>query len=86
MTIARPRKMQRSLDLSPVVGAEGVATSDLAPRGSVRVGFELWTAQAPYGTIIASGERVKVVGMEGTILRVVSMQESEEQISPENRE
>ena len=73
ITIARPKRMQRSLDRSPLVGAEGIATSNLAPRGLVRIGFELWTAETSYGSIIELGERVRVIGVEGTILRVVPM-------------
>ena len=75
ITIARPKKMQRSLDRSPLVGAEGVTTSNLTPRGLVRIGFELWTAETSYGNIIGPGEKVRVVGMEGTILRVVPMKD-----------
>ena len=84
MTIARPRKMERALDLSPVVGMKGVATSDLAPRGTVRIKNEIWTAETSYGTIIKTGERVRVVRMEGIILTVAPVQESEVRTLPED--
>ena len=84
ITIARPRKTQKALDLSPVVGTEGMATSDLAPRGTVRVKNEVWTAETSYGTIIKAGVRVRVVRMEGIILVVAPVQKSEAQTSPKD--
>lgn len=84
ITIARPRKTQKALDLSPVVGTQGVATSDLAPRGTVRVKNEVWTAETSYGTIIKAGERVRVVRMEGIVLVVAPVQKSEVQTSPKD--
>jgi membrane-bound serine protease (ClpP class) len=59
-----------------LVGAIGVATSDLAPHGQVHVKGEVWTASAQEGPI-RRGDPVRVVGVEGLRLQVV--QEAEEQ-------
>lgn len=53
-----------------LVGATGVAISDLAPNGMVRVQSEEWTAQAQAGTI-QKGEAVQVVRVDGLTLKVV---------------
>lgn len=52
-----------------LVGAEGVARSDLSPDGTVHVAGEMWTATADDGRI-AEGERVRVIAVEGLRLRV----------------
>jgi membrane-bound serine protease (ClpP class) len=52
-----------------LLGREGVATSELALRGTVRVGGERWSAVADVGPIEA-GEIVEVLGVEGITLRV----------------
>jgi len=53
-----------------LIGATGVAISDLAPSGMVRVKSEEWTAQAQAGTI-QKGEAVQVVRVDGLTLKVV---------------
>lgn len=55
---------------APFLGAYGVATSDLAPDGTVRVKSEDWTATAS-SPPIHKGERIKVVAVEGLRLRVI---------------
>jgi membrane-bound serine protease (ClpP class) len=52
-----------------LLGKEGRATSDLTPRGTVRVGGEDWSAIAEVGPI-AEGEIVEVLAVEGITLRV----------------
>jgi len=52
-----------------VVGAEGIATSDLDPVGTVRVRSEQWTAESAKGKIEA-GTKIHVVEHEGLRLRV----------------
>ncbi len=52
-----------------LVGAEGVATTALAPDGTVRVLGELWNARSEEGAI-AAGESVEVTGVKGLMLRV----------------
>jgi membrane-bound serine protease (ClpP class) len=69
-TIAKTRKVVSTLGLSPMVGTEAVVTSDINPRGTVRVKTEVWTAETPSGAVVKAGEKVRVVGMEGVILTV----------------
>ena len=57
--------------IGTMVGATGVATSDLDPWGTVQVRSELWSAVAEGGETIRKGERVRVVGVEGLKLRVI---------------
>lgn len=52
-----------------LLGAEGVALSDLAPAGTVRVQGETWSAVAIEGTIRA-GARVFVADRQGLRLQV----------------
>ena len=52
-----------------LVGAKGIATSDLKPKGEVRVNGEFWEAIVK-DTTIAAGQAVEVVGMEGIFLVV----------------
>jgi len=52
-----------------LVGQVGKATTDLDPRGTVRVASELWTAMAEEPPI-AAGEAVEVVAVAGIKLIV----------------
>lgn len=52
-----------------LIGATGTATTDLKPKGEIRVIGEFWEAKAREGTISA-GQAVKVVGMDGMYLVV----------------
>ncbi len=60
---------------APLVGAIGVATTDVLPAGlgQVQVKSELWTAMSEDGPI-HTGESVLVKGVEGLRLRVVKKQ------------
>jgi membrane-bound serine protease (ClpP class) len=54
-----------------LVGKKGIAQSDLAPEGYIRINLELWRAVADSaGPIIASGTEVEVVDAEGMKLIV----------------
>jgi membrane protein implicated in regulation of membrane protease activity len=49
-----------------LVGKKGIAQSDLAPEGYIRINLELWRAVAESaGQIIVSGTEVEVVRAEG---------------------
>ena len=48
----------------------GRVTSELAPRGLVRLGSENWTAVSEDGNVIAEGEPVRVTQVDGLILTV----------------
>ncbi len=52
-----------------LIGARGTATTDLKPRGEVRVMSEFWEATAK-DAAIAAGQTVEVVGMDGLTLVV----------------
>ncbi len=52
-----------------LIGASGIATSDLNPNGTVRVKGEVWTATAE-GDTIQQGNPVQVVRVDGLRLRV----------------
>ena len=52
-----------------LIGARGVATTDLKPKGEVRVMSEFWEATVK-DTAIGAGQEVEVVGMEGMTLVV----------------
>ncbi len=52
-----------------LIGARGIATSDLNPKGEVRVMGEFWEATAKDATIPA-GQAVEVVSMDGVYLVV----------------
>ena len=52
-----------------LIGAKGVVTSDLKPKGEVRVMGEFWEATAK-DTTIAAGQTVEVVGLDGMFLVV----------------
>ncbi len=52
-----------------LIGAKGIAATDLKPKGEVRVMGEFWQATAK-DTTIAVGQVVEVVGMEGMFLVV----------------
>lgn len=53
-----------------LVGATGVAVTDLTPSGIARVKSEEWMAEAMEGTI-QQGEAIKVVQVEGLRLKVI---------------
>ncbi len=57
-----------------LVGAVGVARTDLAPAGTVFVQGELWSAESEDG-VISAGQRVRVVRVSG--LRLVVRREEE---------
>ena len=57
-----------------LIGAKGVATSDLKPKGEVRVMGEFWEATAK-DTTITAGQAIEVVGMEGVYLLVKSVEQ-----------
>jgi membrane-bound serine protease (ClpP class) len=56
--------------ISALVGATGVATSDLNPQGTVQVKSELWSAVTDGAETIQKGEPITVVAVEGVKLRV----------------
>jgi membrane-bound ClpP family serine protease len=53
-----------------MIGEQGVAVSDLAPRGFVRVHGELWRGEAVRDQAIREGDTLRVRGMNGLELIV----------------
>lgn len=51
-----------------MIGSVGQAVNDLNPEGLVRVGGELWVAEAPEP--ISEGSRVQVVEVQGAKVKV----------------
>ena len=64
---SRVRRPQPALDR--MVGMLGSARTDLRPGGSVLVHGELWSARTA-GELIAAGERIQVVALDGMVLDV----------------
>jgi membrane protein implicated in regulation of membrane protease activity len=52
-----------------LIGAKGNATSDLKPKGEVRVMGEFWEATAKNGEV-ATGQAIEVIGVDGIFLVV----------------
>jgi len=67
--VVRTQRAKVTSGVGALLGSTGVATSDLAPRGTVLVHSEEWTAEA-VGEPIKAGEEVIVVGIEGLRLKV----------------
>jgi membrane-bound serine protease (ClpP class) len=53
-----------------MLGEPGVAVTELAPEGKVQVRGEFWNAVVQKGTIVAPGDKVHVVGIQGLQLAV----------------
>jgi membrane-bound serine protease (ClpP class) len=66
--MAQRRKAASGIE--SMVGATGVAVSDLDPWGTVQVGSELWSAVAEESPI-HKGEQVRVVSAKGVRLKVI---------------
>ena len=75
MTMVRSRQTVAVSTAETVVGNVGIVTKDLAPTGTVKLTSESWTAIADDEEMIAAGERVEVVGLEGLTLRVSKTRE-----------
>jgi membrane-bound serine protease (ClpP class) len=71
----RAQKQKIQTGREGLVGAVGVARSDLSPQGTVFVQGELWTAETPDG-VIPAGARVRVTRVDGLRLRVMKEEAS----------
>ncbi len=65
----RAQRPRARMGRESLVGAQGVARTDLTPEGMVYVAGEMWTATAESGRI-TEGERVLVTAVDGLRLRV----------------
>ncbi len=58
-----------------MIGATGKARTDLTPRGLVEVDGERWQARAAKGQTIHAGQRIRVHGTTGMVLRVEALRD-----------
>ena len=77
-TIVRSRREQSELGVAGLVGQLAEVVTDLAPRGTVRLENQLWTAVAEGSDHIAAGEKVEVVKVDGIILTVSRPEETQQ--------
>jgi membrane-bound serine protease (ClpP class) len=68
----RSRRLPVVTGVEALIGRTGVALSDLAPRGMVKIDGEVWSAIA-VDEPIARGEQVAIVNVEGVTLRVQAL-------------
>jgi membrane-bound serine protease (ClpP class) len=69
-SVVRARFSTPTIGRESIVGEVGQATADLQPEGMVLVREALWRARTNRATPIASGDAVRVVGVEGLVLEV----------------
>ena len=68
--ILQSRKAAPGGPEEPILGAKGMVTTQLAPRGVVQIGSETWSAVSEDGGAIGIGEAVRVTGVDGLTLTV----------------
>jgi membrane-bound serine protease (ClpP class) len=71
VTLPALRRRQPAVGSNRLLGADGVAVSDLTPAGTVRVLGETWTAESVSGRLPA-GAAIHVMEVDGLRLRVWS--------------
>jgi membrane-bound ClpP family serine protease len=69
-TVARARFSTVTIGRDHLVGRVGVAETGLGPEGVVVVGEARWPARASRSARVGSGDRVRVVGVDGIMLNV----------------
>ena len=67
--VAEARRMRVKGGVEEFVGKIGIAASELAPRGEVKIEGQIWKAETLHDHV-GRGEPVEVVGREGLVLRV----------------
>jgi membrane-bound serine protease (ClpP class) len=80
--VVKARHAPPAAGFEDMVGEEGVALDDLAPRGRVRARREAWSAESTGGTIRA-GTDVRVVRLQGLRLMVEPVAETPAGTAPE---
>jgi membrane protein implicated in regulation of membrane protease activity len=68
------RTLDRKPIVSPDIGSRGITTTQLTPRGYVKVGSELWRATSTSSNI-DEGREVVVTGVEGLTLLVAPQED-----------
>ena len=69
-SVVRARFSTPTIGRESIVGEVGTATAELNPEGMVRVRDALWRARTNRATPIASGDAIRVAGVEGLVLQV----------------
>ena len=77
-TITQSRKRPADVGAPTMVGEVGEVTSELAPRGIVRMRNEHWTAVTEGPGSVPAGVRVRVVEVDGVILTVSKLDDQPE--------
>ena len=72
--VAETKMLKARTGAEALIGAKGVAVTDLSPNGEVRVLGEYWRAKTAEKTI-KKGEKIEVVGKEGLVLIVRTVDE-----------
>jgi membrane-bound serine protease (ClpP class) len=73
VTIAmKIRKQRVTTGIETIVGQHGLALSDITDNGQVRIGGEIWRANA--GATIPVGTTVKVTAVNGMVVTVEPVQ------------
>lgn len=65
----RAQRAPSQLSLDNIIGAEGIAETDIEPAGIAHVQGESWSVETS-GVRIAKGQRVRVIATEGLRLKV----------------
>jgi membrane-bound serine protease (ClpP class) len=74
--VIRVRHRRIKTGVEALIGARGMAVTDLKPQGTVRVVGEFWRATvARGGNWVGEGELVEVLGLEGMLVVVRSAKE-----------
>ena len=69
VAVTRASRQPVQVGAPALAGHDGVALSELSPRGTVVVDTEVWSATTA-GETIHKGEHVRVLGVEGVTLKV----------------
>jgi membrane-bound serine protease (ClpP class) len=66
---ARAQYIKIKTGKEALIGSQGEATTEIAPKGEIRIMGEFWQAKSVSGHI-SKGQVIEVVGMEGMFLTV----------------
>jgi membrane-bound serine protease (ClpP class) len=80
----RARRLSVRTGVGALIGEPGIAETDLAPSGRVRIDGEVWSAETDGGTI-HEGERVKIIGAAGVTLHVTRWSPAQLPVGPYRR-
>ena len=70
-----------SRPIERLIGSRGHAIETLSPSGYIRIGSELWRAEADIEKV-ERDSAVEVIGTKGMVLRIRSAQDTNEPLKP----